>query len=237
MNECLSLQYVDILIQNGHILQLIGMYNLCKSINEYINRDDKLKILSYRLGYPQFSTFAQMMNYYFNKFSLEEQVDLSLNNINISNLLADKLYMNQVKYNDVIRYLLRKLHTFSHMNDYSRLHTLGMLFEAMQYELTERDTVYISNIGRAMDELDHGRTLFNNHRLCLIKLEKFISNVNQIMNFNNNRNCYNYGQVIKLINNYNLPFPFPASRLELIKNANTFQNNIVILIDLINSIK
>src|SRR5437762_953716 len=78
----LPIEYIDLLARRGDIRELVPFYGLCKTIDEYLNRSDKLEILTKYNNLPYLTSFYDLISCYsiitINKLSFPDALEFVL---------------------------------------------------------------------------------------------------------------------------------------------------------------
>lgn len=137
-SSCPPYQYIDILISRKEYGQLLHFYDLCPENRWYLDRQDKIELLSNQFGI-KFGTFNDFVEYYSTRMikilSDDEAIEFAAE---FTNPFVIQLLNNKLKDTDLI---LRKFRVATFKEDYNRVAKLAKLLYAKR-----GDDIYLGDL-------------------------------------------------------------------------------------------
>lgn len=150
MEECIPVEYIDLIIQRGDFNQILYFYDTCRDIRFYLEQPEKLEILSSYLS-SKFETFHDFSTYYIRKMveilSLRDAIEFTVEFYNtISESALYKKISSYNTVNDSINALRNKFRVAFYLGNKKKAAILTKLLYNIQGFISDNDLVGIQNV-------------------------------------------------------------------------------------------
>lgn len=197
-SNCPPYQYIDILINRKEYNQLLHFYILCPENRWYLDREDKLELLSKQFE-TKFATFLEFREHYI-KTMIEilddsEAVEFTLEFLDpfVILLLTDKLKDTKL--------ILRKFRAATLKEDYNRVGKLAKLLYAKRGFIEKSDIMFAKNTKKAEEVINEALgTSYDLRSEPRVKTEH--GNISRIIFLFRSDNINNNFEGIRLLDSY-----------------------------------